>query len=155
MEKPVFFTEKSLARFVSAHGKTVEKVICHLWYNAVDSNNKIEIIDNVELVFTDHNKLTIGCSDEGNALEAINFDYKEASKQIAEEFGGKIRLFAIDASTTKMWEDVTGSVLRQVRVTKEGDLYRADSVMLDFGDEKREISIAPLDGIIIDYYEED
>ena len=37
----------------------------------------------------------------------------------------------------------------------EGDYYLSDSVMLDFGEERRTVSISPVDGIIIDFYEED
>jgi hypothetical protein len=46
-------------------------------------------------------------------------------------------------------------VLKKVRVTRDDGNYLADSIVLDFGEELREISIAPLDGLIIDYYEED
>jgi hypothetical protein len=40
-------------------------------------------------------------------------------------------------------------------LTKNNNLYRADSLVIDFGEEKREIQISPLDGLIIDYFEED
>jgi hypothetical protein len=54
-----------------------------------------------------------------------------------------------------MWEAVPGQKLQSIQITKEGDYYKADSIMLNFGEEKRTISIGPLDGLIIDYYEED
>jgi hypothetical protein len=41
-----------------------------------------------------------------------------------------------------------------VRLTKESEYYKADALILDFGEEKREIIINPEDGIIIDFYEE-
>ena len=53
-----------------------------------------------------------------------------------------------------MWADVVGKKLESVKLTRSGEYYKADSLILDFGSEKREISISPMDGLIIDYYEE-
>jgi hypothetical protein len=153
-DKDIYFSNEALARFVAAQELTIEKVICHLWQNTIDKSGTIEIIDNVELRFSDGQRLTISCNASGDGLDAIQFDYKTAALALQEEFGQTIRLFAVDASTTKMWKDVIGKKLNKVRITKKGNYYLADSVILDFGNEKREISIAPLDGLIIDYYED-
>ena len=155
MDPNTYFSDEALARFVSAQGKKVEKVICHLWQNTIDKNGSVELIDNVELHFTDKQKLTISCNENGDGLDAIAFDYKKAIHEIEKEFEGKIKLFAVNASATKMWEDITGLTLENVRIIKEGDYHKAGSVLLVFGKEKRIVSISPLDGLIIDYYEED
>lgn len=154
-EREVYFSNEALARFVAAQGRTVEKIVCHLWHNALNKDSTIEIIDNVELHFTDKQKLTVSCNSEGDGLDAIDFDYKKTASEIEKEFGGKIKVFGVIASSTKMWEDVVGKVLLKVRVTKANDFYKADSIIFDFGEEKREIAISPLDGLIIDYFEED
>lgn len=151
--KDVYFTNEALARFVAAQGRTVESVICHLWQNKIDKNSTIEIIDNVELHFKDKQKLTIACDQDGKGLDAIDFDYESTARQLKDEFADKIKLFAVNASGTKMWADVVGKVLEGVRLTKDGENYKSDSIMLDFGDEKREITVSPVDGLIIDYYE--
>lgn len=153
-KKEIYFSHEALARFVAAEGKTLESVICHLWQNNLDPNNPVEIIDNVELHFTDKQKLTIACNEEGEALDAIDFDAPTVAKELKEQFDGKIKLFKVNASPTKMWADVIGKTLENIRVTRQEEYYLADSVMLNFGEEKRVISIGPLDGLIIDYYEE-
>ncbi len=153
-KNPAYFSNEALARFVSAQNKTVEKVICHLWQNLHNANEAVEIIDNVELHFTDKQKLTISCNPDGDGLDAIDYNYKEAAIQVQQEFGNKIKLFAIDASSTKMWEDVIGKTLEKVQLTKDKDYYKADALMLNFGEERREIAISPLDGLVIDYYED-
>ncbi len=155
MDPNTYFSDEALARFVSAQGRTVEKVLCHLWQNTINKDATVEIIDNLELHFTDKQKLTVSCNDAGDALDAIAFDYKKAAIELEKEFEGKIRLYAVNASTTKMWEDVIGLTLENVRIIKEGDYHKAGSVLLVFGKEKRIVSISPLDGLIIDYYEED
>lgn len=155
MDSNSYFSDEALARFVSAQGKTVEKIVCHLWQNTIDKNASVELIDNVELHFTDKQKLTISCNENGEGLDAIQFDYKTAAEELQKEFDGKIKLFAVNASGTKMWEEVIGLTLQSVRIVKEGDYHKAGSVLLDFGKEKRIISISPLDGLVIDFYEED
>jgi hypothetical protein len=53
-----------------------------------------------------------------------------------------------------MWEAVIGQKLLSVQITRQDEFYKADSLMLNFGEEKRLITINLLDGLIIDYYEE-
>ncbi len=154
MEKEIYFSNEALARFVAAQNRTVEKIVCHLWQNKIQAGTTVELIDNLELHFTDKQKLTIGCNAEGDGLDAFEFDYIKSAKEIEKEFDGKIKLFAVNASATKMWEDVIGKTLLAVRVSKSNDNYKADAVVLDFGEEKREVTISPLDGLVIDYYEE-
>jgi len=151
----VYFSHQALARFVAAQGKVIDKIVCHLWQNSMNQNDVVEIIDNVELHFADEKKLTISCNESGDGLDAIDFNAKETAIALRDEFNGKIKLFAVDASTTKMWKDVIGKTLQSIQLTKDGEYYKADSLMLNFGDEKRTISISPVDGLIIDYYEED
>jgi len=153
-EEEIYFSAEALARFVSAQNKTVEKIICHLWQNKINPEASVELIDNIELHFTDKQKLTIGCNAEGTGLDAFDFDPAKTATEIEKEFEGKIKLFGVNASGTKMWTDVIGKTLLTVRVTKSDQNYKADAVVLDFGEEKREIAISPLDGLVIDYYEE-
>jgi hypothetical protein len=150
-----YFSHEALARFAAAQGKSVAKIICHLWQNATNKNDVVEIIDNLELHFTDGQRLTIGCNDNGDGLDALNYDVKEAALALQNEFGGRIKIFAIDASSTKMWQDVIGKTLESVQITKAGDNYLSDSVLLNFGVERRIITVSPLDGLIIDYDEDE
>jgi len=155
MDHNNYFSDEALARFVTAQGKTVEKIICHLWQNSIDKNATVEIIDNVELHFTDKQKLTITCNEESDGLDAIVFDYEKAAIELEKEFEGKIKLFDVDASSTKMWEDIIGKTIESVRIVKEGEYHKAGSVLLVFNGERRIISVNPLDGLVLDYYEEE
>ena len=155
MDHNTYFSDEALARFVAAQGKTVEKIMCHLWQNTIDKNATVEIIDNIELYFTDQQKLTITCNENSDGLDVITFDYKTAAAALHQEFEGKIKLFAVDASSTKMWEDIVGKTLQSVRIVKEGEYHKAGSVLLVFNGEKRIISVNPLDGLVLDYYEEE
>lgn len=149
-----FFDAHSLKKLVAAEGKEVKAIVCYLWQNSIDKANVVELIDNFEIIFTDGYKLTLGSNPDNNGLEAIDFDYEAEKKAMEEEFEGKIKIIGVNASATKMWKDVIGRKLQSVKLTKEENNYLSDSVMLDFGDERRTVSISPLDGLIIDFYEE-
>lgn len=154
MEKEIYFNKEALARFVASQNSTLSRVICHLWINRTDPEKPFEVIDNVMLEFEDHPALIIGCNEDGDGLDVIHFNLAESAKALAEEFGNKIKIVAVDASATKMWSDTVGKVMTAVKLTKSGDYYKADALVLEFGNEKREISIGPLDGLIIDFFEE-
>jgi len=149
-----YFDADSLKKLVAAEGKEVKAIVCYLWQNTINKNDVVELIDNFEIRFTDGYKLTLGSNSDNSGLEAIDFDYEGEKKAMEEEFGDKIKIMGVNASATKMWKDVIGLKLNSVKLTKEDKNYLSDSVMLDFGTEKRTISISPLDGLIIDFYEE-
>lgn len=154
-EPKAYFDNVSLKKFVEAEGKTVKFVVCYLWQNSVNKNDVVELIDHIELRFTDKTRLTITSSNDNTGLEAIDFDYEAEKQEMEKEFGDKIRIIGVDASSTKMWQEVIGKPLTAVQLTKENGLYLSDSVLLDFGTEKRTVTVSPLDGLIIDFWEED
>ncbi|MGZ3883046.1 MAG: hypothetical protein ACXVPQ_12295 [Bacteroidia bacterium] len=154
-EKKAYFDNESLKRLIAAEGKTVKFVVCYLWQNSINKNDVVELIDNLELRFTDKTRLTLTGNEENDGLDAVEFDYEKEKQEVEKEFEGKIRIFGVDASSTKMWQDVIGKQLVSVQLTKENSNYLSDSVLLDFGTEKRTVSVSPLDGLIIDFWEED
>lgn len=154
-QEKAYFTADSLKKLVAAEGKQLKGVICFLWQNSINKSDVVELIDHVQLVFTDGYKLTIGSNADNNGLEAVDYNFESEKAELAKEFGDKIKLFAINATPTKMWKDVEGLKLQSVQITKEGQRnYLSDSVMFNFGTERRIISISPLDGLIIDFYED-
>ena len=150
-----YFDNDSLKQLIGSEGKTVAAVLCYLWQNSINKNDIVELIDNVEIVFSDKSRLTLSSNEENTGLVAHEFDFEAEKKAVLEEFEGKIKIIGINASSTKMWVDVIGKKLSSVRITKEADHYLSDSVMFDFEEEKRTISISPLDGLVIDFWEED
>jgi len=153
-EQKVYFTTETLKNFVAVEGKVVRTVFCYLWHNAINKNDIVELIDSIEFAFADNTRLTIGTNNENTGLEAIDFNFEAEKRELEKEYQGKIKLFAINASPTKMWTDVIGKKLEAIQLTKEGDNYLSDSVLLNFGEEKRTVSVSPLDGLIIDFFEE-
>ena len=154
-EHKTYFSPLALKSFVAAEGKEIKSVICYLWHNAINKNEIVELIDNIEFAFNDNSRLNVSNNADNTGLDVIDFNFEGEKKEIEIEYGGKIKLFAVNASPTKMWEDVIGKKLIAVQLTKENDNYLCDSILLNFGEERRIVSASPLDGLVIDFYEED
>ncbi len=151
----VYFTPEALQKMVNVQNKIIARIVIFLWQNAVDAGNSVEIIDSLQLRFTDGTDITIGCNELSDGLDILDFNYEATKKQLEEEFKGKIKIHALNAGKTKMWEGIEGKTLKAIQLTKENNNYKADSIMLDFGDDGRTVGISPYDGLVIDYYEED
>ena len=151
----IIFSEQDLLRFHEAQNKILNKVICVLWQNNSNKADVVELIDRVEIIFEDGYLLKIACNSEGNGLETTTELTEKIAKDVVDEFKGKIKIFAVDASGTAMWKDLIGKKLNMIQLTKENDQYKADSLLMNFGPETRIISVHPIDGLIIDFYEHD
>jgi hypothetical protein len=150
-----YFSNEELVKFEEIKNKSLLKVICYLWQNFNDKNNVVELIDRIELTFDDTTTIGISCNAEGNGLECSTEDMKQTAIEVEKEFEGKIKIFVVEASSTSMWKELIGQKLIGIQLSKESDYYKADSLVLNFGNELRIISIHPLDGLIIDFYEPD
>lgn len=149
------FSDTQLKLLTSIEGKTLKKIICYFWVNRLNPNESVELIDNVELHFNDDSSLVITCNEESNGIDVLSdFNFEDEKTALKQEFGDKIRIIPIDASTTKMWTDVIGETIEAVQLSKDGEQYLNDALILSFGVEKRTIGISPSDGLIIDYWED-
>lgn len=149
------FNDHHLKTLTCAEGKTLKKVLIYFWVNRLNPNAQIDLIDNVELVFTDDSSIVVTCNDEStgiNILEDFNFEEEKSNLKI--EFGDKIKIIPIDASQTKMWVDVIDKTIVAFELSKEDEQFLNDALIINFGSEKRSIGISPADGLIIDYWED-
>ncbi|MES2761645.1 MAG: hypothetical protein V4677_05540 [Bacteroidota bacterium] len=149
------FTDHQLKLLTAAEGKTLKKVVVYFWVNRFNPDAHVDLIDNVELVFTDGTSLVITSNEEGTGIDTLaDFNFEEEKAQLKQEFGDKIKMIPIDASTTKMWVDVIGQTIEAFQLSKEDEQFLNDALIIDFGLEKRSIGISPNDGLIIDYWED-
>jgi len=149
------FTDTQLKLLTQLEGKTLSKIICYFWVNKLNPNESIELIDNVEFIFNDSTSYVITCNEESSGLDILNdFNFEQEKAQLKQEFGDKIKIIPIDASTTKMWTDVIGETIEAIELSKDDENYLNDAIIVNFGTEKRTIGISPADGLIIDYWEE-
>ena len=149
------FTDHQLKLLTSVEGKTLKKVRIYFWVNRFNPNAQVDLIDNVELVFTDDSSIVITCNEDSTGIDVINdFNFEEEKAHLKQEFGDKIKMIPIDASSTTMWTDVVGQTIEAFELSREDEQFLNDALIINFGTEKRSVGISPNDGLIIDYWED-
>ncbi len=149
------FNDHQLKLLTSCEGKILKKVLIYFWVNRFNPDAQVDLIDNVELVFGDDTSLVITCNDDSTGINLLDdFKFEDEKAALKGEFGDKIKIIPIDASTTKMWVDVIGGTIEAFELSKEDEQFLNDALIISFGLEKRSIGISPADGLIIDYWEE-
>ncbi|GAB4447289.1 MAG: hypothetical protein OHK0036_01330 [Bacteroidia bacterium] len=147
----------TLALLNNIQNKVLKSVVCYLWINQINPKQTIDVIDAIELIFENDEKIILSGNESQEGLCAIEYNFDEQKEFIEKEFQGKIRVFRVNASQTEMWKEVIDKKLIQVRLTKDKNTnqYLCDEMIFEFENkEMRLIQVHPLDGIILDYYEE-
>ena len=75
------FTDHQLKLLTSAEGKTLKKVVIYFWVNRFNPDAQVDLIDNVELMFTDDTNLVITCNEESTGIDIIedfSFDFSRS-----------------------------------------------------------------------------
>lgn len=149
--------KETLEKLYSVQDKKLEKVICYLWLNQVKQKESIDVIDAVEFIFSDEEKLILTGNEFQEGLCVTEYNFEAQKEIIDKEFQGKIKIFKVDASKTEMWKDVITKKLSKIRLTKDKQMnaYLSDEIVMEFENhEMRLIKVHPLDGVILDYFEE-
>lgn len=144
-------------KLISVENKQLESVICYLWINQINSQQTIDVIDAIEFNFSDGEQIVLSGNESQEGIKAIEYNFEEQKEFIEKEFHGKIKIFRINASATEMWKDVIGKTLikAHLSIEKESEHFLSEQIILEFENkEMRLIQIHPLDGLILDYYEE-
>lgn len=149
--------QETLEKLYSVRNKTISNIVCYLWINQINATETISIIDALEFNFSDEDKIILSGNETQEGLTITEYNFEEQKAIIEKEFEGKIKLFKVNASNTEMWKDIKTKKLTNIRLTKDktSNLYLSDQIIFEFeNNEKRLVQIHPLDGIILDYYEE-
>jgi len=137
--------------------KTLQSVICYLWLNQVNPKETIDVIDAVEFQFTDSTNIVLSGNESQEGIQVIEYNFDEQKAYLEKEFNGKIKIYRVVANNTEMWKNVINTKLEKIRLTKdqESDNYLCDEIVFEFeNQEMRLIQIHPIDGLILNYYEE-
>lgn len=156
-EKQNIIDHQTLYKLNEIQGKCLQFVICYLWINQINPKEPIDLIDAVEFIFSDGDKITLSGNEYQEGLIFVNYDFEQQKNLIEKEFQGKIKIYKVNASNTDMWKDVIDQKIINIRLTKDqtSNQYLSDEIIMEFENkEMRLIQVHPIDGVILDYYEE-
>jgi hypothetical protein len=150
-----YFTWEELRQMKAVEGKRLQRVIYHYWQNVAKVGEAFEFLHRLELEFTDNGKLILGSSEETEGALALymDFDAEQQHLLLLHEFGGKLGIRSADLSPNELWAPAIGQALVVCGLVKEGESYRTDAMLLDFGDEKLELR-ADVEGLIVEPFED-
>jgi hypothetical protein len=150
-----YFNWDDLKQLKAVEGHTLNRVIYHYWQNVANPGEAFEFLDKLELEFSEGKKLIIGTSEETEAALALAMDF-DAEKQhflLLHEFGGKLGMRSADLSQNDLWTPVLNHTLQSCDLVKEGDSYRTDAILLNFGEEKLEVR-PNVEGLLVEPFED-
>ncbi|GAB4207211.1 MAG: hypothetical protein Fur0023_17830 [Bacteroidia bacterium] len=156
-EKQNIIDHQTLYKLNEIQGKCLQYVICYLWINQINPKEPIDLIDAVEFIFSDGDKITLSGNEYQEGLTFVNYDFEQQKNLIEKEFQGKIKIYKVNASNTDMWKGVIDQKIINIRLTKDqtSNQYLSDEIIMEFENkEMRLIQVHPVDGVILDYYEE-
>ncbi|RME19008.1 MAG: hypothetical protein D6799_02110 [Bacteroidetes bacterium] len=156
-EKQNIIDNQTLYKLNEIQGKNLQYVVCYLWINQINPKEPIDLIDAVEFIFSDGSKITLSGNEYQEGLMAIEYNFEQQKQFLEREFQGKIKIYKVNASNTDMWKSVIDQKIINIRLTKDKttNQYLSDEIIVEFENkEMRLIQVHPVDGVILDYYEE-
>jgi len=147
-----YFSIDELKDLQACEGKVLKKVVYHQWVNKIKPEESFEFLDKLELVFHE-GRLVLSGTEDNDAIRTLpDFDIEDSRLRLLHEFGGRIDMRSQEMTHNPLWMMAAGQTLESIELVKEGDLYRNDCLMLNFGEEKLEVRLN-VEGLLVEPFE--
>lgn len=148
-----FFTTEEVYQIAALVNEKLAGVTYHYWVNKV-SSEVFEVLDWITLHFESGNSVTLTGGLDSDGIKLVNPDFKAEQQRLEKEFEGKVTIESRNASKYKLWKECIGQELTPSLVKFEGKVLN-DSLVLKFPDADAVIIFLGLEGLEVDYYEDD
>jgi hypothetical protein len=147
-----YFSADELLRLRSFDNRRLLEVQHLQWVNKTNPGDIFEFTFAVTLIF-DNGRLTLSADEDNMAILPGDSDFEKKRYELLHAFNGSIDLRSDTMNGNALWAPVIGETLLSIELVKEEDLYRSDSLLLNFGKEKIVIALG-MEGLAIEPYEE-
>ncbi len=148
-----FFTTEEVYAIAALVNEKLSGITYHYWVNKA-SNEVFEVLDWITLQFESGNSITLTGGLDSDGIKLVNPDFSAEQKRLEAEFDGKVTIATRDASKHKIWKECIGQEFTPSLVKYEGRMLN-DSIALKFPGADDVIIFLGLEGLEVDYYEED
>lgn len=148
-----FFTTEEVYQIATLVNEKLAGVTYHYWVNKA-SSEVFEVLDWITLHFESGNSVTLTGGLDSDGIKLVNPDFKAEQQRLEKEFEGKVTIESRNASKHKLWKECIGQELTPSLVKFEGKVLN-DSLVLKFPDADAVIIFLGLEGLEVDYYEDD
>jgi hypothetical protein len=148
-----FFTTEEVYQIAALVNEKLSGVFYHYWVNKA-SAEVFEVLDWISLRFESGNSLTLtgGLDSDGIKLVSPNFD--EERLELEKKFEGKVTIETRNASKHKFWKECIGQEITPSLIKADGKVMN-ESIVLKFPDTDDVIIFLGLEGLEVDYFEDD
>jgi hypothetical protein len=148
-----FFSTEEVYQIAALVNEKLAGVVYHYWVNKA-SAEVFEVLDWITLRFESGNSLTLTGGLDSDGIKIVNPDFSEEQKRLEKEFEGKVTIESRNASKHKVWKDCIGQEMTPSLVKVDGKVLN-DSLVLKFPEADAVIIFLGLEGLEVDYYEDD
>jgi hypothetical protein len=126
------------------------------WHNLVVAGNAYVFIDKIELQFNNIPSVLLEINETDDGIHAkTNYDLDTEIKEIETKFNSKIRITQSNENKNEFWQDLINAPLISIEAEFFDAGYLNDSVVFNFGEQKRIIQFNREEGLLVDIYEEE
>lgn len=148
-----YFSTEEVYKILALVNEKLSGVTYYFWVNKSQEQH-FEVLDWIELKFESGNSLVLTAGLETDGIKVAEPDFDLIRANLRDEFKGVVTLEARDASGHKAWKDALGKAITPSLVRHEGKMLN-ESIVLKFEDADDIEIYLGLEGLEIDFYEED
>lgn len=148
---PDCFRQSELEAFQTFENQILATVNYYLWR----SNSKSAFLYALELYFENGETLLVSSGESSDAIRIISAESLVETAQKLKELHGEALIQRIVANVQPLWNDVIGSVLEGIRLSRqeENGLYSNDAMLLDFGEKQIMLELSEKNGLELGVYD--
>lgn len=134
----------------------LKKVFYHFLVNIANPEQKIVMIDTVELVFDNQKTLFLKINEDETGFEISTENNFEAEKKEIEQINSDVLTFSrIDVSKATLWQDKIDRPLLTISPEIDTDFWGGNYLVFNFALGAVEINFDREKGLIVELYEMD
>ncbi len=146
--------EIQLIKDFSSKDKIIN-VCYYFWINVSNPDQQYSFIDVIEFISEDATSLFFKLNEEDSGIEIKDdFDFEQYKTTIHAEFQNQIRLMKVEATPLAIWETVLKTPFNQITLIEERGSFLNKQFLVEFKKETIEIQFHPIEGLVVDEYEE-
>lgn len=146
--------EIQLIKDFSSKGK-ITNVCYYFWINVSNPDQQYSFIDVIEYIAEDATSLFFKLNEEDSGIEIKDdFDFEQYKINVQTEFQNQIRLIKVEASPLEIWKEVLHTSFEQIIKIKDKENFLNTLFLIEFKEQKIEIQFHPVEGLVVEEYEE-
>jgi hypothetical protein len=142
---PDCFRLEDITNLRASEGCVLAQVNYYIWKSAPDARGFLYFL---EMIFTDHTALMLTSGEDSLAIRLSNAETLVNTARRLQAIHGAPMIERLSAQSSRIWQDVVGTTLRSVQLTKhENGLYANSAIRFLFDNQQVIVMIGEREGL--------